>query len=279
MGIGLTGFMHTWPDNPAYNQGADLFDAGHFVASVVAFQRAITLQPRRARIYTNHARALAACGRLDEAGDAAERGVSLAEPGDLYPFAQLAWIWEDQGRHAEIAEIAERLLQHGSWTVEQRIELVTARVIALVHDGDSHQAVLVAQREAAHAKEPRFFDAYAMALVGQERWGEALAAVQRSRGHGADTDRVVHRIRAIEQMLQAMKQKLQRAEEGIAQTPEAWEAHHELGRILFQCGELERAETAFAMARRLHPDDLSNGGILSKQEMDCMLALATRRYS
>ena len=74
--------LKRWPRNPTLLLGAGntAYAAGDREAAVLAFQRAVAVQPDNAPALNNLATVLAELGRRDEARDAAQRAVALGGP-------------------------------------------------------------------------------------------------------------------------------------------------------------------------------------------------------
>ena len=100
------------PTNAAAHQGVGAAHAEfrHYAEAVPHLEEATRLAPKDRDAWYALGSVLSWLGELERAGEALRRSIALGRT-DGKPYAQLAWVYQRQGRRTEAADLASRALR------------------------------------------------------------------------------------------------------------------------------------------------------------------------
>ncbi len=258
----------SWKPNPEYDLGCDALDAGKAKKAIAHFKKAARKQPERPRIYANHARALYALDRHDDAIKMAKRGRKL-DGEDGYAALTLAYAYYHADRDKKALKLAREVTadEHEA----TRFEALVLEADALVALDREREALEPARLAIAMGRDDSSAHlTLARALAQLERIGEALVVAHLGLEIGEDED-----LKETLEILEEAQEVLNSALEECETDDDDWELHHARATVLFRMGRLADAAESFDRARACHPDgaDMADHSMLSHWEADCRLAI------
>src|SRR5262245_3774036 len=222
---------------------------GRVAEALELIDRALEVDPRSARVLSNHGLVLFGLGRADEALSSFDRALAI-DPSFPDALANRAQLHYRAGRHDKAADDFERLLK----LRPDYVEGYSLRGNALAQAGRYGEAVACYDRALAlRPNMAEFFSNRGNALEALLRYDEALASYDRALALKPDYAHAHNNRATLLTTLRRHEEALAGFDHALALQPDYAQAHNNRGNALSALGRHEEALKSYEHALALQP--------------------------
>ena len=239
-------------------RGRSLLDRQHYETAATEFRTAIELNPENTEAIEGLSEALTAKGLEVAGSDLKEDAlVFLNEAVELDPtnaaaFAKLGEIHDAHGRRDEALVNYEKAVALD----DSLTALYLPMALAYLEKGDPAKSdAMLAKAEADGVDTTEFRNARLLALVGQERYDDALAMLEQAPASGPAAGDVEYQKAAIYDRMQKPGEAVAAYKRSIAAAPTNTDAWLDMGTIYYNQGDYDNALVAYQETVKLEPDN------------------------
>jgi tetratricopeptide (TPR) repeat protein len=239
-------------------RGRSLLDRQHYETAATEFRSAMELNPKNAEAAQGLSEALTLKGIEVAGNDLKEDAIVFLneavvhDPTNAAAFAKLGEIHDAHGRQDEALDNYEKAIELDTTLTS----LYLPMALAYLEKGDpARSEEMLAKAEADGVDTTEFRNARLLNLVGQEKYAEALAMLDRAPASGPAVGEVEYQKAAIYDRMQKPGEAVASYKRSIAAAPTNTDAWLDMGTIYYNQGDYDNALIAYQETVKLEPDN------------------------